>query len=154
MAIVCCISQHGNRLITKWWSFFLTMWWRRESWSIWRKCVYLKGSGGYTPLHYCSLSDNQSPTVRLQIAKMLLQADASLTIKDSNLDTSYEYARVRKRKELAKYLWSQLSPEQQAREKPLPPDWWEKKSTLWVLNLSIFQTQDLKTSSKDILQAS
>jgi len=87
------------------------------------KLVDMKHSRGNTALHDCSLHDNQSSVVRLENAKLLLQAGASLTIKNNNGNTPYECARDRERQILAKYLWSQLSPEQQAREKPPPSDW-------------------------------
>jgi len=79
-----------------------------------RKSVDMKSSYGNTALHDCSYSNSQSPIVRLENAKMLVQAGASLTIRNSDGITPYEYARDQGRKGLAKYLWSQLSPEQQA----------------------------------------
>jgi len=87
-----------------------------------RKLVDMKDAFGATPLHYCSLSDSQTPNVRLENAKMLLQVCASLTIGVNYGGTPYEHAKYRERKELAKYLWSQLSPEQQAQEIPLSRD--------------------------------
>ena len=88
-----------------------------------RKLVDMKDSKGDTPLHNCGYSNKQSAVLQLENAKMLLQAGASLTIKNNAEETSYECARSRKRKELAKHLWSQLSPEQRATEIPLPSDW-------------------------------
>jgi len=88
-----------------------------------RQSVDIKNPNGYTPLHYCSYSDSPSPAIPLENAKMLLQAGASLTTKNSFGETPYNCAWGRERKELAKYLWSQLPPEQQARETPPPPDW-------------------------------
>jgi len=93
-----------------------------------RKLVNAKDSFGDTALHDCRIRNqshesNQSAVVSLEMAKMLLQAGATPTIKNSNRQTPYEVAREMERKELAKYLWSQLSPEQQAREKPPHPDW-------------------------------
>jgi len=85
-----------------------------------RKLVHMKDSGGNTALHDCIYSG--SPIIGLEKAKMLVQAGASLTIKNSGGKTPYEYARFGKKKELAKYLWSQLSPEQQAQQKPPPSD--------------------------------
>ena len=88
-----------------------------------RKLVNLQDDFGYTALHYCSSGANQSPAVRLENAKMLVQAGALLTIKNSTEGvTPYEDARGRERRELAKYLWSQLSPWHQAREIPPPSD--------------------------------
>jgi len=87
-----------------------------------RKLIDMKDSDGNTALHDCSYSNHQSPIVQLENAKMLVQAGASLTIKNRHGRTPYEYARVLGRKELAKYLWSQLSLEQ-AQEKPPPSDW-------------------------------
>jgi len=88
-----------------------------------RKLVDRKDSAGYTPLHDCSYNNNQGGAAQLENAMMLLQAGASLTIENSNGDTPYECARCLRREDLAKYLWSQLSPAQQEREKPLPSDW-------------------------------
>ena len=88
-----------------------------------RKLVDIKSSYGRTPLHYCSFSVGQSPIVQLENAKMLLQAGASLTIRNSDGKTPYGVARALGGKELAKYLWSQLSPEQQAQEQPPPSNW-------------------------------
>jgi len=88
-----------------------------------RKFVDMKDFYGDTALYDCSIEDSQSPIVRIENAKMLLQAGASLTIKNNKGETPYECARDRRRKEFAKYLWSQLSPEQQAQEKPPPSDW-------------------------------
>ena len=89
-----------------------------------RKLVNMKNESGLTALHYCSEGGNPSTVVRLENAKMLIQAGASLTIKlKYTEETPYERARRQERKELAKYLWSLLSPEQQAHETPLPPYW-------------------------------
>jgi len=87
-----------------------------------RNLVNMKDTGGNTPLHDCSCSGrhDQSSITQLENTKMLLQVGASLTIKNSGGKTPYEYARFRGRKGLAKYLWSQLSPEQQAQEKHPP----------------------------------
>ena len=86
-----------------------------------RRLVDAVDSHGNTALHCCSAySDCVS---RLGVANMLVQAGASLTIKNTNRQTPYGYARYRGEKELAKYLWSQLSPEKQVQERPLPPDW-------------------------------
>ena len=87
-----------------------------------RKLVDVKDFFGNT-LHDCCCRDYLSPVIRLENAKMLVQASATLTIKKKRGKTPYECARGRGRKELAKYLWSQLSSEQQAREKALPSDW-------------------------------
>ena len=76
---------------------------------------------GGTPLHDCSYNSHKD--IALEHAKMLVQAGATLTIKDRNRETPYERARCWERKELAKYLWSQLSPQQQAQETPPPPYW-------------------------------
>ena len=83
-----------------------------------RKLVDMKSSNGDIALHDCSYSDHYSPIVRLENAKMLVQAGASLTIKNNDGRTPYEYARYLNRKELTKYLWSQLSPKQQAQGNP------------------------------------
>ena len=82
-----------------------------------RKIVDMKNSSGNTALHNCSLRSKR-PVAAVEIAKLLLQAGATLTIENSRGQTSYETARIDGRNELAKYLWSQLSPEQQAQEKP------------------------------------
>jgi len=87
-----------------------------------RKLVNMEDGFGDTPLHDCSYGYYHSPGIQLEHAKMLLQAGASLTIKNNYEKTPYEYARYRKRKELAKYLWSQLSPEQREGEIPPPSD--------------------------------
>jgi len=87
-----------------------------------RKLVNIKHSTGGTALHLCSSWDCQNSIVRLENAKLLLQAGVSLTIKNNNGKTPYECARDWQRKELANYLWSQLSPEQQAQQKPPPSD--------------------------------
>jgi len=73
-----------------------------------RKLVDMKGFYGNTALHDCSYSDSQSPTVRLDNAKMLLHAGASLAINDDDGQTPYQYARFQERMVLAKYLWSKL----------------------------------------------
>jgi len=88
-----------------------------------RKLVDIKSSYSRTALHYCSYRNNQGPSVRLENSKLLLQAGASLTIKDRDGKTPYEFARSCERKELAKYLWCQLSPDQQAQGQPPPSDW-------------------------------
>jgi len=89
-----------------------------------RKLVDVKDSDGDTALHACSLSDYRSPAIELENAKILLQAGASITIKNKQRQTPYELAWYQHRKELARYLWSQLSPQQQAREIHPPSDWW------------------------------
>jgi len=88
-----------------------------------RKLVNSKDNIGDTALHDCSHSYYQDPASQLANAKVLLQAGASITIKNGDGKTPYECARNRERQGLAKYLWSQLSPKQQAREIPLPSDW-------------------------------
>ena len=87
-----------------------------------RKLINGGDDAGYTALHDCSYKSHQSPTVQLENAKMLLQAGASLTIKNQGGETPYECARNLGRNELAKFLWSQLSPEQQAQQNPPPSD--------------------------------
>jgi len=86
-----------------------------------RKLVDVKSTTGNTALHDCSFIDGR-PAATVEIAKMLLQAGATLTIKNDYRQTPYEHARSWGNKELAKYLWSQLSPEQQAQEIPPPSD--------------------------------
>jgi len=88
-----------------------------------QKLVNMKNSNGNTPLHDCSYWPPQSPVVRVENARMLLQAGASLTIRNRNGRTPYEYARGLRRAELTKYLWSKLSPKQQAQEQPPPSNW-------------------------------
>jgi len=90
-----------------------------------QKLVDIRDSSGKTPLHDCVFAcrHNKIPIIQLENAKMLLQAGASLTIKDKTGQTPYGVARLWRRQELAKYLWSQLSPEQQAQERPLASDW-------------------------------
>jgi len=85
-----------------------------------RKLVHIKNNAGATPLHGRGGSPLQSSVVQLEIAKMLLQAGASLAIKNSDGRTPYQCARFHGSQVLAKYLWSQLSPEQQADEIPPP----------------------------------
>jgi len=87
-----------------------------------RKLVDMKDSTGGTALHNCSYI-NERPAAAVEIAKMLLQAGATLTIMNRRGETPYERARDWDRKELAIYLWSQLSPEQQTQEIPPPSDW-------------------------------
>jgi len=82
-----------------------------------RELVNATDRFGGTPLHNCTYIKG------LEHAKMLLQAGATPTIKDNDGKTPYAYTRGQDSKELAKYLWSQLSPEQQEREKRLPSDW-------------------------------
>ena len=83
-----------------------------------RRLVDVKGSSGDTPLHQCCYSGNQSPVIRLEKAKMLIHAGATSTIKSSCNIIPYALARDWGGEELAKYLWSQLSLEQQAQESP------------------------------------
>ncbi|RPB18102.1 ankyrin [Terfezia boudieri ATCC MYA-4762] len=85
-----------------------------------RNLVDKKDSFGETPLHYCSYVSYRSPVVQIENAKMLVEAGASLTIRNDLQRTPYECARERRYNEHAEYLWSQLSPKQQALEK-LPP---------------------------------
>jgi len=85
-----------------------------------RELVNAKNDYGETPLHDCSY---RSHIVCLENSKMLVQAGASLTIKNNDGRTPYECARKRESKGIAKYLWSQLSPEQQADEIPPLSDW-------------------------------
>jgi len=79
-----------------------------------RKQVNMKSSYGSTALHCCCYNSAQNPAIQSENAKMLLQAGASITIETNDGRTPYDLARDWGRKELAKYLWSQLSPEQQA----------------------------------------
>jgi len=89
-----------------------------------RKLVDVKDDSGDSALHGCSHPGHRSPAVCLGVAKRLVQAGASLTVKDKCGRTPYGRARDTDwgNKEVAKYLWSQLSPEQQAQEKPPPSD--------------------------------
>ena len=82
-----------------------------------RMLVDMEDFGGDTALHDCSQGDGR-PVAVLEIANMLLQAGATLAIKNNHGNTPYGSARDCGRKELAKYLWSQLSPEQQTQETP------------------------------------
>jgi len=84
-----------------------------------RGLVNMEDTNGDTPLHDCSRNSH----ITLEHAEALLQAGASLTIKNKAGETPYRCARDQRRKELTKYLWSQLSPEQQAQEEPLPFGW-------------------------------
>jgi len=86
-----------------------------------RKLVDVKDSYGDTALHDCRYFDGR-PAAAVEIAEMLLQAGATLTIKNNAGETPYECARSRRKKELAKYLWSQLSPKQRPQETPPPSD--------------------------------
>jgi len=70
--------------------------------------------------------------ITLENARVLVQAGATLAIKDSPGETPYKRARDWKSKEIAKY---QLSPEEQADEISPPPYWGEKKYTPWILEL-------------------
>ena len=54
-----------------------------------RKLVNRKDSNWDTPLHDCSFNSNQSPVIRLENIKMLVQASASLTIKNKQQKTPY-----------------------------------------------------------------
>ena len=87
-----------------------------------RTLVNAKDNTGKTALDDCSYI-NRRPAAAIEIAKMLLQAGATLSFKCSAEQILYEHARSRREKELAKYLWSQLSPEQRAHEKPPRSDW-------------------------------
>ena len=87
-----------------------------------RKLVDMQDCIGNTALHSCG-SGNGNPVAVIEIAKMLLQAGATLTTKNKQSQIPYECARDLGKKELARYLWSQLSPEQQAQERP-PPSYW------------------------------
>ena len=84
-----------------------------------RGLVNMEDTNGDTPLHHCSCNSH----IALEHTKALLQAGASLTIKNKAGETPYRCARDQRRKELTQYLWSQLSPKQQAQEVPLPSDW-------------------------------
>ena len=83
--------------------------------------INAKDNKGGTPLHDCSRNSHED--TGLELAKMLVQAGATLTIKNSNGKTPYKRALLRGRIKVAKYLWSQLSPEQQAQETPPPLHW-------------------------------
>jgi len=87
-----------------------------------RKLVDMKDVTGNTALHDCSYI-NGRPAATVEIAKMLLQVGATLTIKNGNWRTPYGHAQCWPRKAFAKYLWSQLSPAQRADKIPPPSDW-------------------------------
>ncbi|KAF8423335.1 ankyrin repeat-containing domain protein [Tirmania nivea] len=74
---------------------------------------------GNTPLHLCSLNNH---IVCLEYAKMLVEAGATLTIKNNDGRTPYEYARFGAKKQLAEYLWSQLSLQHDSGEGKSTPD--------------------------------
>ncbi|KAF8455167.1 ankyrin repeat-containing domain protein [Terfezia claveryi] len=81
-----------------------------------RNLVNMKDSAGNTPLHVCSYMCHQSPVVQIEIAKMLVQAGASLTIRDKHQRTPCERAWSQGQNELAEYLYSQLAAKQQEQE--------------------------------------
>jgi len=60
-----------------------------------KKLIDMKDSKGDTPLHNCSHSNIQSTVLQLENAKTLVQAGASLTIKNNVGETSYECGRDR-----------------------------------------------------------
>jgi len=88
-----------------------------------RKLVDVKDYWRDTALHDCGQRGHRRPVSSLKIAKMLLQVGAACTTKGRHGLTAYGSARELRNHEFAKYLWSQLSPEQQARETPPPSDW-------------------------------
>jgi len=84
-----------------------------------RELVNATDRWGDTPLHDCSRNINSH--MALGNAKMLLEAGATLTTKNTIMYTPYEVAQIFERKELAEYLWAQLSHTQQAGD---PPSGW------------------------------
>ncbi|KAF8455165.1 ankyrin repeat-containing domain protein [Terfezia claveryi] len=85
-----------------------------------RNLVNMTNWDGDTPLHCCSCRTYNPPIVQIEMAKLLIQAGALLTIGHKSSGTPYECARVQGQNELAQYLWTQLSPKQQAQENPCP----------------------------------
>jgi ankyrin repeat protein len=65
---------------------------------------------GYTPLHIAALNNN------LSVAQLLVERGARLDLKNNNRQTPYQLARHGS--PVAKYLWSQLSPDDQRAETP------------------------------------
>ncbi|RPB25035.1 ankyrin [Terfezia boudieri ATCC MYA-4762] len=84
-----------------------------------RSLVNIGDSSGNTPLHDCSCMAYWCLDRQIQKAKLLVQAGASLTIRNNDQRTPYQYARHQRFHELAQYLWTQLSPKQQAQENHL-----------------------------------
>jgi ankyrin repeat protein len=70
---------------------------------------------GDTPLHVAGVSDK-----RLPLAQILVERGARLDIKNINGQTPYEYAISERAFKVAKYLWSQLEPNEQAQLAPPP----------------------------------
>ncbi|KAF8423332.1 ankyrin repeat-containing domain protein [Tirmania nivea] len=85
-----------------------------------RELVNARDRVGDTPLHDCCYGSSNANS---ENAKMLVEAGTTLTIENNYGRTPYELARNWESEEIAKYLWSHLSPEQQARQTPPPPDW-------------------------------
>jgi serine/threonine-protein phosphatase 6 regulatory ankyrin repeat subunit A len=70
---------------------------------------------GDTPLHVAGF-----PDTRLPLAQILVERGARLDIKNNNGQTPYEYAISERAFKVAKYLWSQLEPNEQAQLTPPP----------------------------------
>jgi ankyrin repeat protein len=68
-------------------------------------------SNGDTPLYYAAWSNH------LPVAQMLVERGARVNAKNEEGKTPYQSAR-RRSPEVAKYLWSRLSPDEQAQETP------------------------------------
>ncbi|KAF8455219.1 ankyrin repeat-containing domain protein [Terfezia claveryi] len=81
--------------------------------------VNAKDTDGDTPLHDCSRNNH----IASEHARVLLRAGASITIKNNAAETPYRCARDQRRKELTKYLWSQLSRKQKEQEEPQSFNW-------------------------------
>ncbi|KAF8455162.1 ankyrin repeat-containing domain protein [Terfezia claveryi] len=75
-----------------------------------RNLINMKDSAGATPLHDCSYPSGRipNPVVQIEIAKILVQAGALLTIRDNSRRMPDECARDRDQTKLAQYLLSQF----------------------------------------------
>jgi ankyrin repeat protein len=71
-----------------------------------------RGDPGDTPLHRAAEWN------RLAVAQMLVESGAAVNPKNDSGATPYQRARAEGSMEVAKYLWSQLSPDEQAAETP------------------------------------
>jgi ankyrin repeat protein len=75
-----------------------------------RDLLDVSNDNGYTPLHIAAYFD------KLPVAQLLVERGARLDLKNNNRQTPYQLAREKGSREIAKYLWSQLQPDEQARE--------------------------------------